>query len=127
MHHFPQMLFVSLPVVALFLKLLYIRKKKFYYVSHAIFTIHLYIFIFIILLFEIGILQLENLYKWNGFNVINNLLLLTIFFYLYKAMRHFYEQRRLKIIVKYIALLFSFLFLIVFLFLSFGFISIFQI
>ncbi len=127
MHHFPQMLFVSLPFVALILKLLYIRRKKFYYVSHAIFTIHLYIFVFIILLIEIGLDQLNNIITWRGMNVIINILSLSILFYLYKAMRNFYEQRRFKTIIKYILLLFSFLFLIVFLFSIFSLISVFQI
>lgn len=57
---FPEMLFVSLSFAALQLKLLFIRQKKFYYVSDAIFTIHLYIFVFIAMLFEIGIPQLEE-------------------------------------------------------------------
>ncbi|MGH2648347.1 MAG: DUF3667 domain-containing protein, partial [Ginsengibacter sp.] len=52
-HHFPQMLFISLPFVALFLKLLYFRRKKFYYVSHVIFTIHFYVFVFIAMLVEL--------------------------------------------------------------------------
>jgi len=127
MHHFPQMLFVSLPFVALILKLLYIRHKKFYYVSHAIFTIHLYIFVFIVFLIEIGLDQINHIIAWRGINVVINLLGLLILFYLYKAMRNFYEQRRFKTIVKYILLIFSFLFLIVLLFLIFSFISVFQI
>lgn len=127
MHHFPQMLFISLPFIALFLKLLYIRHKKFYYVSHAIFTIHLYIFVFIIFLVEIGLDQLNGLLKWGGINVAINLLWILILFYLYKAMRNFYEQRRFKTIVKYVLLLFSFLFLILALFIIFSLISVFQI
>lgn len=127
MHHFPQILFVSLPFVALFLKLLYIRHKKFYYVSHAIFTIHLYIFIFIILLLGIGLEQLNNLIKWRAIDVSISLLALLILFYLYKAMRNFYEQKRFKTIVKYILLLVSFLFLIMLLFSIFSVISVFQV
>jgi hypothetical protein len=127
LHHFPQMLFVSLPFVALLLKLLYMRQKKFYYVSHAIFTIHLYIFVFIAMLFEIGIQQLQ---KWSGLSwlsVINNLFVLVILFYGYKAMRNFYEQRRFKTILKFALFLISFFILIVFLFTIFAFVSIFQI
>jgi hypothetical protein len=127
MHHFPQILFVSLPFVALVLKLLYLRQKKFYYVSHAIFTIHLYIFVFIAMLFEIGIQQLDKLGDLSWISIVNNLLTLVILFYLYKAMRNFYEQRRFKTIVKYVLFLFSFFILIVVLFTAFAFISIFQI
>ena len=127
MHHFPQIRFISLLFVALLLKLLYIRRKKFYYVSHAIFTIHLYVFVFIAMLFEMGISELKDLCGWNWLKIINSLFIMVIFFYLYKAMRNFYGQRRFKTIIKYILFLFSFLFLTVFLFIIFAFVSIFQI
>ena len=48
-HLFPQMLFVSLPLFALMLQMLYARRKKFYYVNHVVFTIHLYCGTFIII------------------------------------------------------------------------------
>jgi len=54
-HAIPQMLFILLPLFALFLKLLYVRHKDFYYTDHAIFTIHFYIFIFIAMLLIFGI------------------------------------------------------------------------
>jgi len=127
LHHFPQMLFISLPFVALLLKLLYSRRKKFYYVSHAIFTIHLYVFVFIVMLFIMGISELKTIVEWNWLNIINNLFTIVIFFYLYKAMRNFYEQKRFKTIIKYILFLFSFFFLILVLFIIFAFVSIFQI
>jgi hypothetical protein len=50
-HAFPQLLFVSLPIVALILNLLYIRRKQFSYVDHVIFTIHLFCAAFIFILF----------------------------------------------------------------------------
>ncbi len=42
LHHFPQMLFISLPLFALLLQLLYVRRKQFYYANHVIYTLHLY-------------------------------------------------------------------------------------
>jgi hypothetical protein len=127
MHHFPQMLFISLPFVALLLKLLYARRKKFYYVSHAIFTIHLYIFVFIVMLFEIGITGLRGISNWSWLNIINTIFTILIFYYLYTAMRNFYGQPIFKTIIKYILFLFSFLFLNVCLFIIFAFVSVFQI
>jgi hypothetical protein len=126
-HHFPQMFFISLPFVALLLKLLYVRRKNFYYVAHAIFTIHLYIFVFIVMLIEIGISQLTELHGLAWLHYINVLLTMAIFFYLYKSMRNFYEQRRFKTIMKYILFLFSFTILIIFFFLIFALVSVFQI
>lgn len=127
MHHFPQLLFVSLPLLALILQLLYIRRKKFYYVSHAIFTIHLYIFAFIAMLLMMGFQELEKLNGFKWLNIVNNLLTLLIFFYVYKAMRNFYEQKRFKTIIKYLLFITGSFITIVFLFAVFALISFVQI
>jgi hypothetical protein len=114
-HIFPQMLFVSLPLFALLLKLLYVRRKNFFYVNHVVFTIHLYCGTFIIIL---GGVLVDSLFK--SFNYHNKFfsLFFTIagFFYLYKSMRNFYEQRRAKTIFKYLLVLFLSLFVMSFLF-----------
>ena len=104
MHNIPQMLFISLPLFALFLKLLYNRNKQFYYASHAIFSIHLYIFIFIILLALIFIQQLSDYIHWGWLSYLTGILYAFIFFYEYKAMRNFYAQRRGKTILKFLLL-----------------------
>lgn len=127
LHHFPQILFISLPLVALLLKLLYIRRKQFYYVAHAIFAIHFYIFVFIAMLLTICISRIEDGLKWNWLNYINGLVTIIIIFYLYKAMRNFYQQRRAKTILKFSLFSVTFFFMIVFLFVFFAFVSIFQI
>lgn len=126
-HSIPQMLFVLLPLFALFLKLLYIRRKSFYYTDHAIFTIHFYIFVFIDMLLIFGISKLEALTGFAWLQYLNIFMILVLFFYLYKAMRNFYKQSRLKIILKYLLLLFSFFFAVLFLFVIFIFISVLQI
>lgn len=126
-HSIPQMLFVLLPLFALFLKLLYFRHKNFYYADHAIFTIHFYIFLFIQMLLIFGVL---NFYSMTGAIWLQYLILalvFVIFFYLYKAMRNFYRQSRIKTILKYFLLLFSFLCFGLFLFIIFSFISVFEI
>ncbi|MEO9210490.1 MAG: hypothetical protein ABI208_05295, partial [Ginsengibacter sp.] len=126
-HQFPKMLFISLPFVALLLKLLYIRQKEFYFVSHGIFALHFYIFVFIAMLFSIGLSKLESLPHMNWINYVNGLLTLTIFFYLYKAMRNFYQQRRGKTILKYFLFLGSFFMMMLFLFIVIIFISFLQV
>lgn len=126
-HHFPQMLFISLPFVALVLKLLYIRRKKFYYVSHVIFTIHVYVFVFIAMLLLLLFSEIKIFSTWGWINYINGIIALVIFFYLYKAMRNFYEQGRIKTIIKYFILLISFLILSILLFSLFLLVSFFQI
>jgi Protein of unknown function (DUF3667) len=103
-HSLPQMFFLSLPAFAFVLSLLYRKERKYYFVNHAIFSIHLYcatfIFSFVmILLFKyasFGSKMLENFY--------NLLFVLLFFFYSYKCMRNFYQQRRAKTIFKFIIL-----------------------
>jgi hypothetical protein len=114
-HLFPQMLFVSLPLFALMLRLLYVRRKQFFYVNHIVFSIHLYCGTFIIILAGIVLNSLADAVnlgtEWIGF-----LFFLAGFFYWYKSMRNFYEQRRGKTILKYFLVLFLSIFIWVFLF-----------
>ncbi len=126
-HSIPQMLFILLPLFALILKFLYIRHKNFYYTDHAIFTIHFYIFVFIAMLLIFGIKKIESTTGATWLAYINAAFLLTIFFYLYKAMRNFYQQKRAKTIAKYFLLLLSFLTIGVVITTIFFFISIFEI
>ncbi|MEO6683078.1 MAG: DUF3667 domain-containing protein [Ginsengibacter sp.] len=126
-HNFPQMLFVSLPFVALLFKLLYIRHKEYYYVSHGIFVLHLYIFIFIAMLLSFGISELGSITNWGWLKYFNILLIFYIFFYLYRAMYNFYKQKTGKTLLKYFLFLFNFLFLMTFIFIAFLFVSFFQI
>ena len=104
LHTFPYLLFVSLPLYALFLKLLYIRRRKeFFFADHGVFLIHLYIFTFLFLLCFIGIDALGEKTIWEGVtDVIELLLLLVGIFYALKAMRNFYRQGWGKTIVKFL-------------------------
>lgn len=104
-HSFPKILFWSLPIFALILNVLYFRHRKYYYVDHGIFTIHVYIATFILMLVALLLNQLEKALNWGWFNVVGDILVfgvsLYMLIYLYKAMRGFYKQRRAKTFVKY--------------------------
>lgn len=104
LHSFPQVLFVSLPFFALLLRLLYIRQKQYYYADHMLFSIHLYCasFIIILCIFVLNWFQKQPYLGW--LNVIQLLLYLSVFFYLYKAMRRFYGQNRFKTVTKFLVL-----------------------
>ncbi len=104
MHNSPKLLFISLPLFALILKLLYIRRKQFYYVDHGIFSVHLYIFSFLILLVYFGIGGLHDKTGWNPLQWLNTVILIYPLFYYYKAMRRFYGQDRARTIFKYLLL-----------------------
>jgi hypothetical protein len=120
LHRLPYMLFVSLPLFALILKLVYIRRKQFFFSDHGVFTIHLYIFSFLLLIAVFAVGKIEDLAHIDiDFLVV--ILFLLLFFYLYKAMRNFYGQRRIKTFIKFllVALLSLIMMLILFLFFLF--------
>ncbi len=106
LHSLPKMLFISLPLFALILSLLYIRRRQFYYVNHLVFTIHLFVFIFLLLLLIFSINKLQRITGTNDFEWISGLLWLYMFIYLYKAMRRMYQQGRTITLLKYFLLLF---------------------
>ena len=91
-HRLPYLLFVSLPLFALILKLVYIRRKQFYFADHGVFTIHLYVFSFIVLLVAFGLDKLQGFTSWNFIDTINILLFIGLTSYLYIAMHNFYKQ-----------------------------------
>jgi len=127
MHSIPQMMFVSLPLVALILQLLYVRRKQFYYVNHVIFTVNLYIAVYILFLFSYG---LSGISEWTGlvfFDLLSAVVSLVMFFYLYKSMRNFYQQRRGKTIFKFFLFLFLFFILMALLMVIYFFTSALQI
>ncbi|MDQ2753239.1 MAG: hypothetical protein M3R72_09485, partial [Bacteroidota bacterium] len=104
LHHFPQMLFISLPIFALLLQLLYVRRKQFFYANHIIYTVHLYcaLFIFIFLMLLIG--KIDKLPYLSWLQYFSYAVSLYAIFYTYKAMRTFYGQGRIKTILKWILL-----------------------
>ena len=113
-HLIPQILFLTLPFFALMLKFYYVRQKKFYYVSHLIFTLHLYIFIYINILV---INCFGSLAKWSKiyyFYDITLLLGVGGIIYSLLAMKNFYCQSWGKTIIKFLLISFSLMFLIIF-------------
>ncbi|HVV04476.1 MAG TPA: DUF3667 domain-containing protein [Puia sp.] len=106
LHSFPKILFVTLPIFALLLNILYFRhKKQYYYVDHGIFAIHVYCATFILLLMAILVNKLGDATGVGWVRIISIILQLGIWFYiliyLYKAMRGFYHQGRFKTFLKY--------------------------
>lgn len=107
--NFPKMIFFLLPIFALILKLLYVR-RDFYYSEHLVFTVFFYDFLFLA-----GIIGLLfSLVSWLEW--INFFIFLYVNYYLYKAMRRVYGQSRLKTILKFFSLTWIFLFCITFAF-----------
>lgn len=123
LHRLPYMLFVSLPLFALILKVVYIRRKEFYYSDHGVFAIHLYIFTFLQLLAVFSLSALEDYTGWGFISVLIFALFVLLFFYLYKAMRNFYGQRRDKTVLKFLLVSLCSLVMMLILFVMFTFFS----
>jgi hypothetical protein len=104
-HSFPKILFFSLPFFALILNVLYFRHKKYYYVDHGIFTIHLYCATFLLMLVTVFLSKLDDWTGWGWFHVVSVVLITAVviymLIYLYVAMRGFYKQGWFKTFVKY--------------------------
>jgi uncharacterized membrane protein YozB (DUF420 family) len=82
-HSIPYLLFVSLPLYALYLKLLYIRhRKQYYFADHGVFLIHLYVFTFLFLLIYFGLDKLEKQTHWKGIGIAQTI------FYINRAFLH---------------------------------------
>jgi hypothetical protein len=127
LHKLPYMLFVSLPIFAFILQLVYIRRRKqFYYADHGVFTIHLYIFSFLLLLVVFCFAKLQEATGYGVFGWILAILLLILFFYLYKAMRNFYGQGRGKTFLKFLLVAFWSLVVMLILLIIFFFFSAFS-
>ena len=114
LHLIPQVLLLSLPFFALLLLLLYARQQKYYYVSHIIFTIHFYIFVYITIIVILILRELGKLPHLHFLDTVSSILWFIFPLYLYKAVRHFYEQRRGKTILKLFILSFALIFLFIF-------------
>jgi hypothetical protein len=108
LHNIPKMLFFLLPVFALLLKLLYFRRRQFYYVDHAVLSLHYFSMIFLLLIISNYI-----------FDPIFNTSIFTSFasvwigVYLLLAMKRLYQEGWLKTTLKFIALFWLFLFTVV--------------
>ncbi len=103
-HHFPQMLFISLPLFSLVLALLYVRRRAYNYGSHLIFTVHLYCAVFVFTLLLIILYQAARFPGFHWLSWVAGIVLLYTIFYTYAAMHNFYAQSIGKTLVKWILL-----------------------
>ncbi len=106
-HNLPKLLFVLIPIFALILKLIFIR-KQIYFVDHAVFTLHYHAFAFLIMLL------LLIIYLTTGYALPVNWLFIVLLLYLYIAMKNFYRQTYFKTFRKFFSLLFLYFFVLIF-------------
>jgi hypothetical protein len=103
----PKMMFFLLPLFALILKLLYVRRGRLY-VEHVIFSLHCHAFVFIALL-------LETVTPWGR---AKDFLNLAIALYLFFALKNVYRQSIPKTLAKLVLLGLGYLILFVLIFVA---------
>ncbi len=126
-HSLPQMLWISLPLLALILKIIYLRRKQFYYVSHIIFGIHLYVFLFIAQLILLSIAKVNKTLDADVLTFVQLALVLGLLVYEYLALKKFYAQGWIKTFFKFLLVNISYIIMLVILFAFFGVFSFFKI
>lgn len=106
LHSLPKMMFVSLPFLALFVSLLYMRQQRTNYVQHGILVIHMYVAMYILILLYLLVSYLTMLTNaWLAGSIIMFLLSVYMLYYNYKGLRVFFGQSRTKTFFKFLILL----------------------
>ncbi|MEP6647283.1 MAG: DUF3667 domain-containing protein [Saprospiraceae bacterium] len=122
-HKLPQLLFLSLPFFAFFLKLFYFRSKRRNYVEHFIFSVYFYAYLFvtmsIILAINYCAYVSQNELLLILISSLNAILTIYIFSYLMLAMKRFYKDRWRYLIPRYFILLFLVMVTMIILFIFF--------
>ncbi|PHS18886.1 MAG: hypothetical protein COA86_06875 [Kangiella sp.] len=109
----PYMMFIILPIFAIFLKLFYLFSKRFY-TEHLIFLLHNHSFIYMLMMLQIGLgageKQLDPINHWLAqsasmtFSFISLVFNFWMFIYVFLSMKRFYRQSWKMTITKTIAL-----------------------
>lgn len=103
-HYFSRMLYISLPIFAFFLWLLYRRNKNHYFVDHLILSIHIYC-AFFIFLFAVKLISLSTEFLFHKtFGIVAAITPFVLFYYLYKSLRNHFGQSRKKTLLKFFIL-----------------------
>ena len=94
----PTVMFLLLPVFALLLKLIYIR-RDWYYSEHLVFGLHTHAFAFTVFAFIVVLIWLGSDAAW--ISILGNVLMLLVLpIYFYVAQKRVYEQGWIKTAIK---------------------------
>jgi hypothetical protein len=104
-HNIPRAMFVFLPLLAAVMKLLYWRPKRFY-VEHLLFLVHNHAFVF--LAFAIMAVSLRLPVVGEHLGLLATAIWLYVIYYIFRAMRVYYEQSRWLTFAKYLTLGFAY-------------------
>ncbi|MBI5069280.1 MAG: DUF3667 domain-containing protein [Deltaproteobacteria bacterium] len=100
----PRMMFVFLPLMALFLKAVYWRPRR-YYVEHLVFFLHAHAALFLV---AIAAMAVRTLARWTGLGWLGGLAAFAGWayatWYVWRALRIYYGQGKLLTALKFFAL-----------------------
>lgn len=116
MKNIPKLLFISLPIMAFILQVLFYKKKGFGFVAHILFLLHIYIFTLLVILLSYLFNQFSILTSWSIFSWISIGLIFWIFYYAYRAMKNLYKISRRRATFSYLIFLCCGLFVFLLLF-----------
>ena len=105
-HNLPRAMFIFLPIIALVMKLMYWRPKR-YYVEHLLFLIHNHAFVFLMLIPLVLIGRIPYVGDYVGWLIFAANVYMI--WYIYRGMRNYYQQRRALTLTKYFTLGFSYM------------------
>jgi len=100
-HNIPRAMFVFLPLLALVMKLMYWRPKR-YYVEHLLFLVHNHAFVFLALTI-VGLLQLIPRVGAH-LGLLEFATWVYMIWYVFRAMRVYYAQSRSLTFAKYLSI-----------------------
>jgi hypothetical protein len=105
-HNVPRAIFLFLPLLAVVMKLMYWRPRR-YYVEHLLFFVHVHAFLFLLfsLIWVVEGFASKTLIGW-----LSTLTGIYLTYYIYAALRTVYGQGRLRTFAKFVVLVFAYLF-----------------
>ena len=120
LNRLPQVLFITLPLLALILKLVFIRRNHYWYIDHLIFVLHMATSFFILLFVQKGLELLASSTDWSAFSLISRLLGFGWFIFYLISFKRFFEKGWPKTLLFFFltSVLHSVVFIVVFVLLS---------
>jgi hypothetical protein len=126
-NYFSRMLYISLPIFAFFIWVLYRRNKNHFFVDHIIFSIHIYCAFYIILFITQIVSIVNDFFSDQLSGIIAFIVPLSLVFYLYKSLKNHFNQSRKKTLLKCLILILLTMFLMATLMVIFFMFSLFNI
>ena len=109
LHNLPQLIFLSLPFFAFYLKILYFRSKRQLYVEHLIFSVYHYAYLYFLLCISIILSwisdKIGNAVLSDMIDYLQGFFILYLFIYLVFEMKRFYEGRWRYALLRYFILM----------------------